>query len=178
MHAARALLREDDRPARRDSDSVQLIEPPSEHFVSLLLRPVAGHIAVRGRDDEFARARRDHPARIAGVAGGEQKTHAPTLFSGAKRVGERTVGHIEKSLFGHRQTEREVESFGNEVPGLAAFENLGDISGDIRYEQPIADERAVVEAGREIGQHRALAVARIDAQHLSAVHLGRDDEPL
>src|ERR1700755_3062468 len=53
--------------------------------------------------------------------------------------------------------------------------DFGDLAGEIRDEQPISDEGRVVQAGVEIGQHRLLAGARVDAQHLPAVHLGRHD---
>ena len=60
--------------------------------------------------------------------------------------------------------------------GLAAAKDLYDVSPNIRHEEPMADERTFVQTGSEFGQHAAIAVSRIDPQHVAAVHLGRDDE--
>src|SRR6202044_587830 len=76
------------------------------------------------------------------------------------------------------ETERKIKSRSYEVLRFAAVENLGDAAVDIGNEQPIADEGAVVQTRGEIREHRAIAGARIDAQHLAAHHLGGDDESL
>ena len=95
---------------------------------------------------------------------------------GRSDVEVRAVGDVEVAVVADRQIQRPVQAARQHCPGVPAGEDLGDLAGEVRDEQPAVDEGAVVQAGIQLGQHGLLAGARIDAQHLAAGHLGGDDE--
>ena len=178
MHPAGAEFGEDDGVTGSDRDTVELVESVCKIVGFAVAGTVAGDLAARGRDHEGARSRGSQAAKKAGIPGREQHSDGLQRSVGADDVEVGAVGDVEVAVVADREIQRPVQSARQHRAGLAAAENLGDLTGEVGDEQPVADEGQVVQPRIELGQQRLLAAARIDAQHLPAGHLRGDDEAL
>ncbi len=138
----------------------------------------AGHLAIGGGHDHLARARGRRAANVAGTPRGEQ--HACELRGAArpKVIAVGPVGHEQHPVLAHGQAQRPVEAVRDHRADLALAKDLVDLPRDAGDEDPLAHEGYVVEPRTDVGQHLARAGAGIDPQHLTTVHLGRDDAAL
>ena len=98
--------------------------------------------------------------------------------AGAERVAKRAVRDEQRSVRAHGEAERPLQRAGDDRADHAVAEQFGDLAGDAGYEDAVADEADIVEAGTKIGKDFAGAADRVDAQHLAAGDLGGDDAPL
>ena len=178
VHAAGAEFGEHDGVTGADGDTVELIESVCEIIRFAVSGTVAGDLAARGRDHEGSRSRRSQAAKKAGIPRGEQHSDGLQRTVVPDRIEVGAVGDVELPVVADGQVQRPVQSARQHGAGLAAGQDLGDLTGEVRDEQAVADEGQVVEPRVELGQQRLLTASRIDAQHLSAGHLGRDDEAL
>lgn len=91
---------------------------------------------------------------------------------------EGAVGDVECAVRSHGQVQGPREAVCERGLRLAAAEDLGDLAGEARDEQAVADEGEIVETRSDIGQHGAVAGARVDSEYLSGAHLRGDDVAL
>lgn len=105
----------------------------------------------------------------------EEHSHCAQFAIGLEREQECSVGYVECAVRSHRQVQRPGEAVCESGSGLAAAENLGDLAGEARDEQAVADEGEVVETRPDIGKYGAVAGARVDPKDLSRGDLRGDD---
>src|SRR3546814_6251869 len=67
---------------------------------------------------------------------------------------ERTVSHEDQPVGIDGQTQRPVETIRHQIPRLAAIENLGHVTGNVRHEHALTDEGDVVEALCQLREQR------------------------
>lgn len=158
-------------------DAVGLFESAEQQFALAGRGTVDRDLRVAG-DDELAVPDRRHTADVPGPPGVEEHSHCAQFAIGLEREQECSVGYVECAVRSHRQVQRPGEAVCESGSGLAAAENLGDLAGEARDEQAVADEGEVVETRPDIGKYGAVAGARVDPKDLSRGDLRGDDVTL
>ena len=95
--------------------------------------------------------------------------------SGSTTIEIRAVGDVKLPVVPYGQVQWPVKPAGQHRPRGTVRRYLGDLPGEVGDQQPVADERAVVQTRTELGQQMWFAATRVDTQHLSAGHLSRHD---
>ncbi len=178
MHPTGAEFGEDNGVPWTDRDAIELVESVCEIVCFAVARTVAGDLAPRRRDHEGAGPRRSQAANEAGISGREQHADRLQRSVGTHDIEVGAVSDIEVAVVTDSEIQRPVQSARQHRASLAAAENLGDLTGEVRDEQPVVDKGQIVQPRSELSQQGLLAAARIDPQHLPAGHLRGDDEAL
>src|SRR5262249_39741687 len=150
-----------------DRHAIQLVETLCQHVGFADGRPIARHLPARRSYDELAPARGRHATQEPGVAGREQHADGLQAAVGTHAVEVGAVGDVEVTVVADREIQRPVQPTRQYRADFAAGKNLGDLAGDVRYQQSAVDKGAVVQPGGELRENGLVASARIDAKHLT-----------
>ncbi len=172
----RCPVRRTPHPPGADRDTVELVESVCQHLAFARRRPVAGDLATRGRHDELAGPARRQAAQESGIARAEQHPDGLQRAVGCRRRRSRCrrrcrAGRRRRRPDPAASSTRPATPFALSPPARISVISPVKLETNSRSPTKVQLSRP----GVSWASTRLVAGAGIDAQHLPAGHLRRDD---